>query len=247
MLKVAICDDEAPERERAAELLREFFAGQDEEPASLALFENGEELTAALERGKDFDLYLLDVLMPGMNGIEVGKAIRRSGREGAIIYLTTSPDYAVESYLTQAFFYLLKPVEEKQFFEVLERATKVLRKRKGGAVIVSTGAGLRSLPLNDILYVERVDRAMRYYLAGGETVDSRTIRGSFRDGAAELLADERFMLCGASFVLGLHHVKSVERGAALLDSGVSVSVPRQAFPDVKRAWMNYWLEGGLET
>lgn len=242
MLKVAICDNEAQELERAAALLRTFFA-QKPDRASLTLFESGEDLLAALERGEDFDLYLLDVLMPGMNGIEVGKAIRRRGLDGMIIYLTASPDYAVDSYLTQAFFYLLKPVGEQALFEVLERAAQALQKRRNGAVIVSTAAGLRSIPLNDILYVERVDRAMRYHLTGGETVDSRTIRGTFRQSVAALLEDGRFALCGASFVLGIHHVKSMEKGEVLLDSGDSVPVPRLVFPDVKRAWMNYWLGG----
>jgi len=88
---------------------------------------------------------------------------------------------------------------------------------------------------------------MRYYLAGGETVDSRTIRGSLRAGAAALLSDGRFALCGASFVLGLHHVKTVERNGVLLDSGGRVPVSRSAFADLKRAWMNYWLGGDLKT
>ncbi len=243
MLKIAVCDDEAAELERAAELLKAFFARQQETAANLTLFRSAQSLLGALEEGRDFDLYVLDVIMPGLNGIEVGKAIRRMGRNGAIIYLTTSPDYAVDSYLTQAFFYLLKPVEREQFFDVLEQAVSVLRKRKNEATIVNTPAGMRSIPLNDILYVERVDRFMRYYLASGETVDSRTIRGSFREAMAALLGDSRFFLCGASFVLGLHHVRSVEKSEVLLDSGGWVSVSQSAFADLKRAWMNYWLGG----
>ncbi len=243
MLKVAVCDDEADQLEQAAALLREFFAKRPETAANLALFHDGRSLLDALERGQSFDLYLLDVLMPGLNGIEVGKAIRGMGRDGTIVYLTTSPDYAVDSYLTQAFFYLLKPVERERLFEVLDRAVALLQKRKSEATIVSTSSGMRSIPLSDILYVERVGRFMRFYLVSGETVDSRSIRTSFRDAAATLLADERFALCGASFVLGLHHVKSVEKNAALLDSGNWVPVPAPTFVDLKKAWMNYWLGG----
>jgi len=173
----------------------------------------------------------------------VGKAIRRMGRNGAIVYLTTSPDYAVDSYLTQAFFYLLKPADKGQLFAVLDRAVAALRARRDQAAIVNTPSGPRSVPLDDILYVERVDRFMRYHLAGGETVDSRTIRGSFRDAAAALLSDGRFFLCGASFVLGLHHVRSVEKNEALMERGGRVPVSRSSFAGLKRAWMNYWLGG----
>ncbi len=246
LLKIAVCDDSAAELERTAALLGDYLKNRPLLSANLSRFEDARRLLDTLEQGGGFDLYLLDVLMPGFNGIEVGKAIRRLGLDGAIIYLTTSPDYAVDSYLTQAFFYLLKPVGRDQLFDVLDRAVATLQKRKNTSIIVNTSAGLRSIPLDDILYVERVDRFMRYYLVSGETADSRTLRGSFRDAAATLLSDSRFFLCGASFVLGLHHVKSVERSEALLDSGGHLPVSRSAVADLKRAWMNYWLGGDLK-
>ncbi len=243
MLKIAVCDDDAAELARSVTLLKEFCARRPELAAGVTTFPGAQDLLDALGKGANFDLYLLDVLMPGKNGIEAGKELRSLGRDGEIIYLTTSPDYAVDSYQTQAFYYLLKPVDRDQLFQVLDRAADALDKRKNQTVIVSTAVGLRSIPLSDILYVERVDRSMRYYLAGGEAVDSRTLRGSFRDGAAPLLEDRRFFLCGASFVLGLHHVKSVERGKAMLDTGGFVPVSQNACGELKRAWMNYWLGG----
>lgn len=243
MLRIAVCDDNAGELKRTAALLKDYLDSRPALSASLSRFGDGWSLLNTLEQGGGFDLYLLDVLMPGLNGIEVGKAIRRLGRDGAIVYLTTSPDYAVDSYQTQAFFYLLKPVSRGQLFEVLDQAVDALKKRKSTAAIVNTSSGLRSIPLDDILYVERVDRLMRYHLVTGETADSRTIRGSLRDAAAALLSDNRFFLCGASFVLVLHHVRSVEKNEALLDSGGRVPVPQSAFADLKRAWMNYWLGG----
>ncbi len=243
LLRIAVCDDDAAELARSQTLLTEFCARRPDLAAQVAAFGSAPDLLDALRRGADFDLYLLDVIMPEKNGIEVGKELRSLGRSGAIIYLTTSPDYAVDSYQTQAFYYLLKPVARDRLFAVLDRAVDALDKRKDQATIVSTAAGLRSIPLHDILYVERVERSMRYYLVGGETVDSRTLRGSLRSGAAPLLEDRRFFLCGASFVLGLHHVTSVERGRAALDSGGFVPVSQNACGELKQAWMNYWLGG----
>ncbi len=243
LLRIAVCDDDAAELARTETLLKEFRARRPDLAAGVTVFPSALGLLDALGTGSDFDIYLLDVLMPGKNGIEAGKELRGLGRDGAIIYLTTSPDYAVDSYQTQAFYYLLKPVDRDRLFQVLDLAVEALDKRRDQTTIVSTAAGLRSIPLKDILYVERVDRSMRYYLVGGETVDSRTLRGSLRDGAAPLLEDSRFFLCGASFVLGLHHVKSVERGRATLDSGSWVPVSQSACGELKQAWMNYWLGG----
>lgn len=61
--------------------------------------------------------------------------------------------------------------------------------------------------------------------------------------AALLLLDRRFILCGVSLILGLHHVKAVEKAGILLDSGGRVSLPRAAYSNVKKAWINYWLGG----
>jgi len=243
VFKIAVCDDESTERDRIASLMRDYLNERPRLEADLTLFEGGRALLDAVEETGGFDLYLLDVLMPEENGIEVGKALRQMDRDGAILYLTASPDYAVDSYLTQAFFYLLKPVERERLFEVLDRAAADLQRRKSEAVVINTSSGLRSVLLDEILYAERVERFIRYHLAGGETVDSRTIRSSFREAAAPLLADRRFILCGASFVLNLDHVKSVERETVDLDNGVRTTVTRSAIGKFKRAWMDYWLGG----
>ena len=74
------------------------------------------------------------------------------------------------------------------------------------------------LLLEQIYYAERVGRCIRYYCAG-KTVDSVTLRTSFREAAAPLLADGRFCLCGASYLFNLQHVAGVEARSAVLDSG----------------------------
>lgn len=69
-----------------------------------------------------FDLYILDCIMPGMNGIELGAALRMRDDMGFLIYLTTSPDFALDSYRVDAFDYLLKPVRSELFFQSLDKA-----------------------------------------------------------------------------------------------------------------------------
>ena len=106
---------------------------------------------------------------------------------------------------------------------------------------MNTADGQRRILLERILYAERVGRCMRYYCTDG-TVDSQTIRVPFREAAAPLLADRRFCRCGASFVLNFQHVIGVSGQEATLDSGQTVTLPRSAASDFKRAWGSYWLE-----
>ncbi len=244
MIKIAICDDDAGEREAAAALTREYLSQHPELPARLSLFESGEALLDAVETGGGFDLYLLDVIMPGQNGIEVGKRLRELDAEGEIIYLTTSPDYAVDSYQTRAFFYLMKPVDREQFFEVCTQAAAALQRRRAAGFLLNTPGGPRLVPLDEILYAELNSRALRCHLTGGGVLDSRALRESFVRAVQPLLADRRFILCGASFVLNLYHVRGIERGEAILSDEGRVPLPRSVQTAVKRRWMEYWLEGG---
>ncbi len=244
MLRIAICDDDAGEREAAAALVQEYLSLHPELPARLFLFEEGDALLGAVEMDGGFDLYLLDVIMPGQNGIEVGKRLRKLDAKGEIIYLTASSDYAVDSYQTRAFFYLIKPVDRDRFFDVCGQAAAALQRRKAAGFLLNTPGGPRLIPLDEILYVELAGRALRCHLTGGGGVDSRILRESFDRAINPLLADRRFMLCGASFVLNLYYVRGIERGEAILSDEGRVPLPRNAQAAVKRRWMEYWLEGG---
>ena len=82
---------------------------------------------------------------------------------------------------------------------------------------------------------------MRYDCTDGVVV-SQTIRIPFREMAAPLLAHRQFCLCGASFVLNFQHVTGVNGQTALLDNGQSITLPRTAASDFKKAWGSYWLE-----
>ena len=227
MLRIAICDDEEKHLEQTAELMRTYLRSR---PA----------LHGQAECAGGFDLYVLDILMPELSGIDTGRRLRALGEGGEIVYLTSSNDYAADSYDVRAFFYLLKPVEERKLFQVLDGAVEKLNRRRSSAAVVTTADGPRRILLERIRYVERVGRCMRYYCID-DTIDSQTIRVSFREAAAPLLADRRFFQCGASFVLNFQHVTGVNGQTALLDNGRAVTLPRTAATDFKKAWGNYWL------
>lgn len=240
MLKIAVCDDEARDREKITASLEAYIKDRPKLQGRIQAFESGHELLKAVNAGDRFDLYILDVIMPEPGGIQTGLKLRSLGEGGEIIYLTSSKEYAAESYNVRAFYYLLKPVKEERLFEVLDAATQKLKRRRSSAILVSTPGGQQRVLLERILYVERVGRSMRYVCVD-DTVDSQSIRVSFREMVAPLLADSRFCLCGASFVFNLEHVAGVNGQNALLDNGVTVPLPRTAATGFKLAWGQYWL------
>ena len=241
MLRIALCDDDEKQLDQAAALLNTYLQPRPHLHGQVETFRSGGALLARAENAGGFDLYILDILMPELDGINTGRRLRALDDGGEIIYLTSANDFAADSYDVQAFSYLLKPVEQGKFFQVLDQAVKKLKQRRSSAIVVTTADGPRRILLEHIRYVERMGRCMRYYCTDS-TVDSQTIRVSFREMAAPLLADRRFFLCGASFVLNFQHVAGVNGQTALLDNGQTVVLPRAAAPEFKKAWGNYWLE-----
>lgn len=243
MIRLAFCDDEAEQREAVGCLLREYAAARSDLAVKLSVFSSGQDLLAAAEECGGFDLYVLDIVMPGLNGIELGMRLRELNSGGAIIYLTVSPEYAVDSYAARAFYYLTKPTESEKLFSVLDQAVAALEKKKAACVAVRTRDGLRRVRLDEIVYAELVGRTVRYCLADGTSLESVTVRGPFQEAAAPLLADQRFFLCGASFAVNFFYVTAVEQGFLRLDGGARIPLARGRAALARQRWSDYWLNG----
>ena len=242
MLRIAVCDDDAGALADVVQCVEAYFRARPMAAGRTAAFSDGRKMLMQAQAEGSFDLYLLDILMPELSGIEVGRRLRANGDDGEIVFLTNVNDFAADSYDVRALSYLLKPVERETLFAVLDRAVEKRLHRRRQAVVVSTRDGQQRLLFDRILYVERTGRVVRY-CCEDRVVESRTLRTAFREMAAPLLADRRFCLCGASFVVNLEHVSGVNGCEALLDNGVRLSLPRTSAAAFKNAWGKFWLEG----
>ena len=240
VLRIAICDDEEKQLNQTTSMLEDYLSSRLDISGQVEGFLSGEALLKRVKEHGSFDLYILDIIMPGLSGIDAGILLRDIGEDGEIVYLTTSNDFAADSYDVRAFFYLLKPVKREKLFQVLDKALENLSRRRSEGIFVRTAGGSCRILFDRIRYVERIGRYIRYYCTDG-TVDSQSIRTSFKEATAPLLADPRFCLCGVSFVLNFQHITGVRGKTALLDNGQTVTLPRTTATTFKKAWGNYWL------
>lgn len=244
LLKIAICDDEQLWLENTASMLWEYYSGRTDPSVKVHVFSSPYDLLESLDDNAGFDLYILDVVMPEFSGIQLGARLRKMDQRGLIIYLTTSKDFALDAYEVEPFHYLLKPVEKDKFFSVLDKAMAILTARRNRAISVKTKDGIRQIFFDDILYVEFAERCCHYYLKDGNVVVANQLRASFTDIMLPLLRDERFCRCGASFVLNLHYVQSVDKAAVWFrNTEKSVCLPKNAAATLLSAWLDYWMEG----
>lgn len=158
-MRIALCDDEKAFHKTTSMLFKQYRQTRPLDTFTLSLFSSGRELLDYTSEHGAFDVYILDVLMPDSNGIETGAALRARNDKGMIIYLTSSPDFAVASYDTEALHYLLKPVERGLFFAVMDKAAEQFAKTHRETVTVRTADALRIIPVSDILYAEHANAA----------------------------------------------------------------------------------------
>ena len=141
MIKIAFCDDDMEVLHQMNELLDRYRVERNED-ITYAAFQSPFELLTEIEKGIRPDILFLDVVMPGQNGMDVAKEIRQYDTNMKIIFLTSSPEFAVESYSVGAYFYQLKPIWEESFFRLMDAVLgrKLLFHLENGAVLESAGS-----------------------------------------------------------------------------------------------------------
>ena len=148
---IAVCDDQIEELEKLTALLQAWQSDRRSDVRFQTFHSGGQLLDAA--RAERFTLYLLDVLMPGMTGMDAAREIRSFDAAADIIFLTTSPGFAYESYGVRAAEYLLKPINAKLLYPVLDKLYLRDQKPQDGLTVKSNGMLVR-LPFSQLSYVE---------------------------------------------------------------------------------------------
>ena len=240
-MRIAVCDDEMLCRSQIIFLLNEYIKQNSNRNITVSEYANAENLLDAIGKGCEFDIYILDVVMPGMNGIELGIELRKQGIRGKIIYLTSNEEFAIDSYKAKATNYILKPVVKDELFSTLDEiAEQISAKEK--SLIVKTSEGITRLSYDNITYAELVRKAIVYHLADGSTVESTTIRTAFSKAVEELLCDSSFFLCGSSMLVNLYHVSSVKKDSLVFRNERILFLPKSACLDVRSAWIDFWFK-----
>lgn len=240
-MKIAICDDELCYRKQFLSYLDEYMLKNPNNQLEYSLFSNAQQLLDSTLLSKNFDVYLLDVIMPGMNGIELGLKLREKKLDGKIIYLTSSAEYAVDSYKVKAFQYLLKPVKKEELFAVLDELFSARALAKNNILIIKTRENSVKVNISDILYVESGKRKLLYHMKNGQIIETMTLRTSFQEAVQALLRTPNFVLCGASMVANLHHITMVGQEDLLFLDTYKVYLSKKMCREVRSAWCDYWF------
>ena len=236
MIRVAIVDDERVIREQIRKL-----AMQQESEVSADIYATGNEL---LVSGREYDVVFLDIQMEGVNGIDAARELRKKAEDTVVIFVTANKEYVFDAFDVSAFHYLLKPVEEKKFAEVFERAALESEKRKmfrREQFFIRTRERSITLDIKDILYVE----------SRGKKVEIHTMKESLEMYASmnelELQLGSSFFRCHRGYLVNMFHIAEYDSESILLTDGKTVYMSKDKYRFFVKAYMQYLRNGGTTS
>lgn len=241
-MNIAVCEDDTREMEKTAGLLSEYGRLHPEFEIRIEKFMQPGQLCQRLENAEPFDLFFLDILMPEMNGIALGKYIRKYLPEVPLVYLTSSEDYALSSYEVYAYQYLLKPVTKEVLYPILERIFTGKKERDSQKWTVRTAKGLFTVKLGDINYIEHLNRSVWYHTVDNTVIKSVSLRRSFGQETEELLTDRRFLKIAASYIINMDYIKAMGRNSFTMENEAVLTVSRQYLQECRQRYLDWLLD-----
>ena len=240
MIQIAVCDDNIDELSNMAQLINQYRSSKNLN-CEYAVFPNGFELVSTLEKGKRFDIYCLDIIMPGFTGIDAAKEIRAFDKNAPILFFTSSSEFALESYSVKAINYVLKPIsKEKLFFTFDEMLEHIKLKENDDSVIVKSNEGIQKILISNLVFAEVIGKNVLYHLLSGRVIECTE---SFSAVCDNLLKYDRFIKTHRSYIVNMQYVDTIENRQVTLQTLSSVPVAQGKAREIKQQYLTYQMEG----
>ena len=236
MIKIAICDDECKFLDSAEEMLKQYLSDNGIS-AQADLFRIPLELIDAIEKGMRYDIYLLDIYMPGISGMSIATELRSRDIKSPIIFLTSSTDHALEAFGVNATHYLLKPYTKTNFYVGMDKAMQSITSHRDDSIVLKVDNEYRSISVSNILYCEAEDKYQRLYLKNGERL---LVRITGTELCRQLSTFDCFYRCGRAHIVNLNHIRQVGQDGAAFKDGVQLLLPRSVLAGLRKAFFDYF-------
>lgn len=230
-MRIAICDDEKNIRE----LIGSKVTAQYPE-AEIIFYQSGEEV---LLSDKHIDILFLDIQMPGRNGVETARELRKKGNKVILIFVTAAEEYVFQAFDVGAFHYIVKPIDDAKFNAVLQMAVDEVKSRsikerapEERYVMINNSGVHTKVVLDEIIYAEVFNRKIVIHKLN-ETIE---YYGKMSD--LEELAGDEFFRPHRAYLINFKYVEKYDATTVYLEKG-KVLMAKQNYPEFVKRYMKY--------
>ncbi len=232
-MKIAVCDDNRDFLNNTVSLI-ERWGKQNDIKAEIYPFDNGDALLDACE-DINFDIIFLDIIMPLLNGMDTARELRTKGVSAMLVFLTSSPEFALQSYEVKAEDYILKPVTAGRLNAVLDECAR-RNESEPESIVLRTHFGYQKVYFKDIEYVEAQNKKALFYIKNGDIIESLDPLLSFSSAFTDR---DGFFKCHRSYLVYIPNVDRFNAAEIVMRSGRTVPIARGYAKAFKEAYFNH--------
>jgi two-component system response regulator LytT len=234
MLKIAVLDDEPIFHDN---IRRKIYSIYDEihMAVNVDCYSSGKALMYEVEDGKYYDIYLLDIELPDISGIDLGRVLREKSPYCYIIFLTAYPQFAIEGYSAKAYQYILKDEWEQKLAVTLENIQKEITARTEPSYRIAISTKLEKIPVKDIYYIYKDGKNVVFQTRNGRSSIRKTLSVVYEE-----LPEEGFIYVDRGFIVNVEHVMKLKNREIYMSNGEIVPVSKPQLERVKKEINAYW-------
>jgi two-component system response regulator AlgR len=236
-MKILVVDDEPLAQQRLKQLLTEV-----ENISDIRVANNGMQAIEACQQDKP-DVVLLDIRMPGMDGLEAAQHISQIEEPPAIIFTTAYDEYALEACKVNAIDYLLKPVRSEKLANAINKAQSlnsaqlntVKSQHEGRANITAKISGnIKLIPVKDILYFQAELKYVTVKYLNGETIIEDTLKELQSEFSESFVRIHRNAMVSKKFITGIHRDSEGHSFVIVGEDELKLEISRRHLTEVKK-------------
>ncbi len=244
MIRVGLCDDEPVLLEKLNQFVSDCY-GKHQIFAQVRGFEKGRSLLYEVEDGAQFDLLLLDIEMPGMNGMELAARVREFLPKVLIIFITSHMEYVLDAYELSIFRYIPKADPGPRLTHALLDAASMVGVQQGESYVIHNQSLLERIPLQNLLYITHEGKnavlVTDLPAVSGERDVCRRVRRSLQQVYDELDGTQ-FLFIDRGCIVNLSKIMSIQGGCAVLRDGTRLPVSQARLPVLREKLLKFWKQ-----
>lgn len=225
MYRIAICEDDLAQLNYLKNCVENIFEDI-ETQVEISAYNSGKEM---IENDlKKIDIFLLDIQMEELNGMDVAKILRKNNNNAEIIFVTAIIDYVQEGYKVRAYRYILKPIKIEELKEHLLSCIDEISKKRDNYIILKTRGKINKIPVDEVTYIEVIRRDIIVHTVDGEDY---TVKNSM-DNIEKSLKQYNFFRCHKSYLLNIDYVQAIQGNIATVN-GEEIPISKYRINELK--------------